>query len=57
MTTSPNRSSQVYGLLLGVGIGAALGVALDSIALGVALGAGIGLVFVGAFRGRRHDKP
>ncbi len=37
------------GVCLGVGVGAAIGVALDNIAMGVGLGAGIGVALGGAF--------
>ena len=34
-----------WGLILGAGIGAAFGVALDNISVGIGLGAGIGIAF------------
>ncbi len=36
------------GVCLGVGVGGAIGVALDNIAMGVGLGAGIGVALGGA---------
>lgn len=57
-TKSPQTQScttrVLFGLLIGGGVGAAIGVALDNIGIGIGIGAGVGILF--AFASRKHCK-
>ena len=45
-----------FGLAIGVGVGAAMGIALGNIAIGVGLGAAFGLIFYPALVQAKKDK-
>ncbi|MFT5689909.1 MAG: hypothetical protein ACI8PQ_002758, partial [Planctomycetota bacterium] len=58
---SPQGSSlekrALLGLLIGAGVGAAIGIPLESVGLGVGIGAGLGILFAsaGGMRGDSGD--
>ena len=50
-----NLSKNRYGILLGVGVGLALGVSQDNIGLGVGVGVALGVAFSQGSRGEKKD--
>ncbi len=48
-------SKNRYGILLGVGVGLALGVSQDNIGLGIGVGVALGVAFSQGWRGEKKD--
>ncbi len=49
------KDKALWGVLIGAGIGASLGVALDNLAIGVAIGAGVGLALGSGGTPPKHE--
>ena len=45
-----------YGILLGIGVGLALGVSQDNIGLGVGVGVALGVAFSQGLRGEKKEE-